>query len=72
VPLYAKFALLKSATHCSASIAFKTALIEASLNAELNHDLGYAPGADKPEPLTNHCNGSIGQGGARQTSMRVA
>jgi putative transposase len=41
-----------------AGIAFKKALIEASLNAELSHHLGYAPGADKPEPLTNHRNGS--------------
>jgi len=28
------------------------------LNAELSHHLGYAAGADKPEPLTNHRNGS--------------
>jgi putative transposase len=41
-----------------AGIAFKKALIEASLNAELSHHLGYAPGSDKPEPLTNHRNGS--------------
>ena len=41
-----------------AGIAFKKALIEASLNAELSHQLGYAPGADKPEPLTNHRNDS--------------
>jgi putative transposase len=41
-----------------AGIAFKKALIEASLNAELSHHLGYGPGADKPEPLTNHRNGS--------------
>ena len=41
-----------------AGIAFKKALIEASLNAELSHHLGYAAGADKPEPLTNHRNGS--------------
>jgi putative transposase len=44
-----------------AGIAFKTALIEASLNAELSHHLGYAPGSDKPEPLTNHRNGSTGR-----------
>jgi putative transposase len=42
----------------AAGIAFKKALIEASLNAELSHHLGYAPGSDKPEPLTNHRNGS--------------
>jgi putative transposase len=41
-----------------AGIAFKKALIEASLNAELSHHLGYAPGADKPEQVTNHRNGS--------------
>src|SRR5208337_888846 len=41
-----------------AGIAFKKALIEASLNAELSHHLGYAPGSDKPAPLTNHRNGS--------------
>jgi putative transposase len=40
-----------------AGIAFKKALIEASLNAELGHHLGYAPGADKPEQATNHRNG---------------
>src|ERR1700710_289376 len=41
-----------------AGIAFKKALIEASLNAELSHHLGYAPGADRPEQVTNHRNGS--------------
>jgi transposase-like protein len=41
----------------AAGIAFKKALIEASLNAELSHHLGYAPGAEKPEHLTNHRNG---------------
>jgi putative transposase len=40
-----------------ASTAFKRALIEASLNAELNHHLGYPPGADKPNGVTNHRNG---------------
>jgi hypothetical protein len=33
----------------AAGIAFKQALIEASLNAELTHHRGYAPGADRPE-----------------------
>src|SRR3954447_9466920 len=37
--------------------AFKQALIEASLNAELSHHLGYLPGAEKPEAATNHRNG---------------
>ena len=41
-----------------AGVAFKKALIEASLNAELSHHLGYQPGADRPEPATNHRNGS--------------
>jgi len=42
----------------AAGIAFKTALIEASLNAELSHHLGYAPGSDKPDHASNHRNGS--------------
>ena len=33
----------------AAGLAFKQALIEASLNAELSHHLGYPPGAEKPE-----------------------
>jgi putative transposase len=41
-----------------AGIAFKKALIEASLNAELSHHLGYAPGTDKPDQTTNHRHGS--------------
>ena len=41
----------------AAAIAFKQALIEASLNAELTHHLGYAPGAERPETTTNHRNG---------------
>jgi putative transposase len=41
----------------AAGIAFKTALIEASLNAELSHHLGYGPGSDKPDQVTNHRNG---------------
>jgi transposase-like protein len=42
----------------AAGIAFKTALIEASLNAELSHHLGYAPGSDKPDQVSNHRNGT--------------
>ena len=42
----------------AAGIAFKQALIEASLNAELSHHLGYQPGAEKPEASSNHRNGS--------------
>jgi transposase-like protein len=41
----------------AAGIAFKQALIEASLNAELTHHLGYATGAEKPEASANHRNG---------------
>ena len=41
----------------AASLAFKQALIEASLNAELTHHLGYAPGAERPEGASNHRNG---------------
>ena len=41
----------------AAGIAFKQALIEASLNAELTHHLGYAPGADRPAFTTNQRNG---------------
>lgn len=40
-----------------AGAAFKKALIEASLNAELSHHLGYGPGGDKPESAGNHRNG---------------
>jgi transposase-like protein len=42
----------------AASLAFKQALIEASLNAELTHHLGYAPGAEKPGAASNQRNGS--------------
>ena len=41
----------------AAGIAFKQALIAASLNAELTHHLGYAPGAERPEAATNRRNG---------------
>ena len=41
----------------AAGHAFKQALIEASLNAELTHHLGYAPGAERPEAATNQRNG---------------
>ena len=40
------------------SMAFKRALIERALGAELSHHLGYAPGTAKPEEATNHRNGS--------------
>ncbi len=41
----------------AAGFAFKQALIEAALNAELSHHLGYLPGAEKPEASSNHRNG---------------
>ncbi|SDH04366.1 IS256 family transposase [Propionivibrio dicarboxylicus] len=41
----------------AASMAFKKALIERALSAELSHHLGYAPGAGKPEGSGNHRNG---------------
>ena len=44
-----------------ASRAFKKALIERALGAELSHHLGYAPARDKPEAATNHRNGSSGK-----------
>ncbi|MGH7044467.1 MAG: IS256 family transposase [Acetobacteraceae bacterium] len=40
-----------------AGAAFKKALIEASLNAELSHHLGYAPCGERPEASGNHRNG---------------
>lgn len=41
----------------AASMAFKKALIERALGAEMSHHLGYPPGAAKPEDAGNHCNG---------------
>ena len=42
----------------AASLAFKKALIERALGAELGHHLGYPPGAAKPEDASNHRNGA--------------
>ena len=42
----------------AASMAFKKALIERALGAELSHHLGYPPGADKPGESGNHRNGA--------------
>ena len=44
-----------------ASRAFKRALIERAMGAEMTHHLGYAAGADKPEARTNHRNGTSGK-----------
>ena len=41
----------------AAGIAFKQALIEACLNGELTHHLGYVPGGGKPEAASNQRNG---------------
>ena len=42
----------------AASLAFKKALIERALGAELSHHLGYKPGGSRPEPAKNHRNGA--------------
>jgi len=39
------------------SLAFKKALVEAAMEAELSHHLGYANGEAKPEGVANHRNG---------------
>ena len=44
-----------------ASAAFKKALIERALNAELGHHLGYPTGAQRPEDETNQRNGKSGK-----------
>ena len=45
----------------AATRRFKKALIERALGAELNHHLGYSPGAAKPGATTNHRNGTSGK-----------
>jgi putative transposase len=45
----------------SVSMAFKKALIERALGAELGHHLGYPAGAERPEDATNHRNGKSGK-----------
>ena len=37
---------------------FKKAFIERAMSAEMSHHLGYDPGQDKPEGVTNHRNGT--------------
>ncbi len=44
-----------------AGLAFKEALVEASLNAELSHHLGYRPGGERPEGATNRRHGFTGK-----------
>jgi len=41
----------------AASLAFKKALIERAMGAELGHHLGYPAGAAKPEAAANQRNG---------------
>lgn len=45
----------------AASVAFKRALIERAMGAELSHHLGYRPGEAKPETTSNHRNGATGK-----------
>lgn len=45
----------------AASMAFKKALIERALGAELGHRLSYPPGAAKPEDASNRRNGTTGK-----------
>jgi transposase-like protein len=45
----------------AASMAFKKALIERALGAELSHHLGYPHGAARPEDAGNHRNGASGK-----------
>lgn len=44
-----------------ASMAFKKALIERVLGAELGHHLGYPEGAERPEGASNQRNGRSGK-----------
>jgi putative transposase len=45
----------------AAGVAFKKALIERALGAEMSHHLGYAAGAAKPSEALNHRNGKSGK-----------
>src|SRR5690349_13910985 len=45
----------------AASMAFKKALIERAMGAELGHHLGYRSGAAKPEAAANQRNGTSGK-----------
>jgi transposase-like protein len=45
----------------AASMAFKKALIERAMGAELGHHLGYPPGAAKPDAAGNQRNGTTGK-----------
>jgi putative transposase len=43
------------------SMAFKKALVESALGAELSHHLGYGPGDTRPQEGANHRNDSTGK-----------
>jgi transposase-like protein len=43
------------------SMAFKKAVIERALSAEMSHHLGYGPDQAKPEGVDNHRNGKSGK-----------
>src|SRR5258706_8453112 len=45
----------------AASMAFKKALVERELGAELSHHLGYPPGSAKPEDANIQRNGKSGK-----------
>ena len=45
----------------AASMAFKKALIERAMGAELSHHLGYRDGEPRPEGQANHRNGHTGK-----------
>jgi putative transposase len=45
----------------AATMAFKKALIERVLGAELTHHLRYSPGAERPDDTANQRNGSSGK-----------
>ena len=49
---------MRADTVNAASKAFKKALIERCLGAELFRYLGYVPGAEKPDETSNHRNGT--------------
>ena len=55
-----------------ASRAFKKALIERALGAEMSHHLGYPAGADKPEAAPHLRFLDLEQGAARGRPRRVA
>src|SRR5438477_11817208 len=55
---FAHDGILTAAEVEAATRRFKKALIERALGAELTHHLGYPPGTPRPEPATNHRNGT--------------